>query len=72
MKVTIEASSQEEFDRKRDELSRIVGKSDGASEALKPRRSILPVQNQILDHWDSKFNKMLGDLKEEISQILAE
>lgn len=70
MKVTIEASSQEEFDRKRGELAKLVGKSDSAKEALKPRRSVLPVQNQMMDHWDSRFNQMLADLKEEISQIL--
>jgi hypothetical protein len=66
MRVTIEASSQAEFDAKRDELATLVK----SSEALKPRRSPLPVQNQILDHWDSKFQKMLEDLKEEIGQIL--
>lgn len=68
MKVTIEASSQEEFDAKRDELAKLVK----SSEAIKPRRSVLPVQNEILDHWDSKFNKMLGNLKEEIDRILTE
>jgi hypothetical protein len=68
LKVTIEAASQEEFDAKRAGLADILkGRS-----ALEPRRSVLPVQNQIVDHWDSRFNQMLSDLKEEIGKILAE
>ena len=69
MKVTIEASSQEEFDAKRDDLASLI---KGGVPALQPRRSTVKAQNEILDHWDARYNKMVTALKEEISQILAE
>lgn len=68
MKVRIEAT-QEEFDTKRDELVRVLTKSENA---LKPRRSVLKAQNEILDFWDKKFHAMVTNLKEEIDQILSE
>ena len=72
MKVRIEAT-QEEFDTKREELSRILRKSfkeKTSTPALKPRRAVIRAQNEIFDFWDSKFKAMLSDLKEEISKIL--
>lgn len=68
----IEASSQEEFDRKRGELSNILKADSQDKSALEPRRSVVKAQNEILDHWDSRFNSMIANLKEEIGQILAE
>lgn len=72
MKVRIEAT-QEEFDTKREELSRILMKSfkeKTSTPALKPRRAVIRAQNEIFDYWSKKFDDMIRSLKSEIEDIL--
>lgn len=64
MRITIEASSQEEYEDKLDEL---VKSLKGEPEI---RRSIYRAQNEMVDHWDNEFKKMLHGLKDDISKIL--
>ena len=64
MKITIEAESQDEYEDKLDEL---VKSLTGEPEI---RRSIYRAQNEMVDHWDSEFKKMLHGLKDDISKIL--
>ena len=64
MRVVIEAESQEEYEAKVDEL---VKSLKGEPEI---RRSIYRAQNEMVDHWDNKFKKMLNGLKNDISKIL--
>ena len=64
MKVIIEADSQEEYEAK---VDRLVKSLKGEPEI---RRSIYRAQNEMVDHWDAKFKKMLNGLKDDISNIL--
>lgn len=78
MRVTIDAS-QEEFDAKREQLlktlagdsAEIVMKAvSGEKPALTPRRAAITAQNQMMDHWDVRYQAMIEAIKGEISAVL--
>ena len=65
MKIKIEADTQEEYEAK---VEDVVKSLRGVPEI---RRSVLDAQNEIADYWDKEFQKMLGELKNEIESILS-
>lgn len=84
MKITIQADSQEEFDAKRVMLiKKLAGPSfdvliksrtksvyNGELSALSPRRSMLRAQNEMMDFWDQKYQRMVELLKKDIEAII--
>ena len=64
MKIAIESESQVEFEDKLDELVKSLKGEP------KIRRSIYKAQNEMVDHWDDEFKKMINGLKNDISKIL--
>lgn len=40
--------------------------------AIQPRRSKLDSQNEIMDYWNEKFQKMIKELKIDIMEIIDE
>ena len=85
MKVTIEASSQEEFEEKREDLLKAIAGNkvdvvikgaktltiyDHEKPAIAPRRAVYRAQNQMMDYWDMKFHAMLAALKREIAEVI--
>jgi len=64
MRVIIEAESQAEYEAKIDELVKSLKGEPPI------RRSIYRAQNEMVDHWDKEFKKMLNGLKDDISKIL--
>ena len=78
MKFTVEANSQEEFDEKRPELIKALAgskldveiRSKDQKRAMDPRPQFYRGQKEIFDHWNSKFELMIMDIKREISDVL--
>lgn len=64
MKIRIEASTQEEYEGKVEDLIKSLR---GVPEI---RRSIYRAQNEIADHWDKEFRDMINGLKDDIAIIL--
>ena len=84
MRVKVEAT-QEEFDEKRSDLLKALSGGHFDIEKAKPktktvydlekpaiqmRRSYFNAQNQIMDYYDTKFKKMMDDIKKDIEAIL--
>jgi hypothetical protein len=78
MKFTVEADSQEEFDEKRPELIKALAGSKldveirpkNQKKAMEPRPQFYRAQKEIFEHWDSKFEVMILDIKREIADVL--
>ena len=77
MRVTIEGSP-EEVESKRAEIIKAIAK-DKLDVVVKPkgqktfgtvRPPFYNAQKEILSHWDERFKKMLGEIKEEVSKVL--
>jgi hypothetical protein len=79
MRFSIEADSQEEFDEKRPELLKAIAgnrleveiREKGQRKAMEQRPQFYRAQEEIFDHWDSKFQAMILDIKREIADVLS-
>ena len=84
MRVEIEADSQEEFDGKREALLKslagnqydVIKKAkafslyDQEKPPIENRRAFFTVQNEMMDYWDSRYQKMINDLKKDVDMFL--
>lgn len=66
MEVQIDASSQEEFDEKKE----ILAKALIGTKPVKPKRAIHRYQNETMDFFDDLFKKYLDKIKLDIGKIL--
>ena len=71
MKVSIEADSQNEFDLKRaDLIDRLAGDFYDVDIVKAERGSNIPFQDELLDHFNKRFESVLKDIKKEISKVI--
>lgn len=68
MKVKIEAT-QKEFDAKRNELAKMLMKSE--VKFTTPRRGRFKAQREMLEELDGEFKKLLDAIKADINEIIG-
>ncbi|NBP16516.1 hypothetical protein EBU95_19365 [bacterium] len=79
MKIRLEGT-QEELDSKREELIKALAKdkldveirAKGQKIFGQKRPPYFKAQHEILEYWDKKFQKMLKDIKKDISEIIKD
>jgi len=77
MKIVLSANSQSEFDEKRyNLLKKLSGdKYDIISKAstdIPKKKGYFGVENEMNEYWNSRFNKMLDDIKNDINRIVGQ
>ena len=71
MKVSIEAESQNEFDLKRaDLIFRLAGDFYEVDIVKAERESNVEFQDELFDHFNKRFEMVLGEIKKEILKVI--
>lgn len=79
MKLSIAADSQQEFDEKRTEIIKaiagskfeVIVKAKGQNVFNTATIPYYKSQAEMLEYWDTKFRKVLSDIKNDIEEIIG-